>query len=221
MDFDRHVLINAWPLLVKGLGVTLAITFISLAIGIGLALVVCAARLARHRVIIWTARGYIEFFRTTPELVLIFWVYFCLPPIFDLRLSALTSGVLALSLVCGAFMAEIFRAGILAVPQGQIEAAHALAIPALHRWCTIVLPQAMRRMMPAFVNYFTELVKNSTLLAAIGAGELAYQAYTEGAKTFRYMELLSAIGILFFVVIFPLSMYARRAEAKTLSRTGQ
>jgi ABC-type amino acid transport system permease subunit len=173
-----------------------------------------------HGIAHHAARAYLAFFRTTPELVLIFWAYFCLPPIFGLRLSAPVSGIVALSLVCGAYMAEIFRAGIEAVPRGQVEAACSLGLSSLAIWVTILLPQAVRRMMPAFLNYLTELLKNSTLLAGIGVAELAYQAYTLGAMTYRYMELLTSIAVIFFIVILPLSLAARGVESWMARRTG-
>ena len=209
MDFDWRVITSNLPLLAQGLAVTLVIAGVALAAGAVLGLAVCAARLQRWRLPRLLARGYIAVFRITPELVLIFWVYFCFPPIFDLRLSAWTSGTLALTLVAAAYMAEIYRAGIESVPVGQVEAAQSLGLPTWVIWLRILLPQAVRRMMPAFINYLTELLKNSTLLAGIGVAELAYQAYTLGAQTYRYMELLSAVAVAFFVVIFPISLLAR------------
>ena len=221
MEFDRFVLLRYYPLLIDGLLTTLVAIGLSLGIGIVLGLAACVGSLhgrgAAHKV----SRIYINLFRAMPEIVLIFWVYFCLPLILDIRLSALACGVLALSVVTGAYLAEIFRAGVLAVPRGQVEAANALGIPHYYRWLHVILPQAVRRMMPAFVNYFTELLKHSTLLAGIGVTELTYQAYTLGAQTFRYLEFLSAIAVAYFVIIFPLSLYVRWTEMKLVQRTGQ
>ena len=118
-------------------------------------------------------------------------------------------------------MAEIYRAGIQAVPRGQLEAAAALSIPPFPRWKTIILPQAIRRMMPAFLNYLTDVLKNSTLLSAIGVAELALQAYTAGARSYRYLELLTAVGALFFLMIYPLSVAVRLMERRMATRTGQ
>ena len=221
MEFDHFVLLRYYPILLEGLLMTVIAIGISLGIGIVLGLLACLGSLLGRGTAHHVARAYVHLFRATPELVLIFWVYFCLPPILDIRLSALASGVLALSVVTGAYLAEIFRAGVLAVPRGQVEAAHALAIPGYYRWRHVILPQAVRRMMPAFVNYFTELLKHTTLLAGIGVTELTYQAYTLGAQTFRYLEFLTAIAIAYFLVIFPMSLYVRRTEVKLVERTGQ
>ena len=221
MEFDHFVLLRYYPILLEGLLTTVVAIAISLGIGIVLGLLACLGSLLGRGTAHHVARAYVHLFRATPELVLIFWVYFCLPPILDIRLSALASGVLALSVVTGAYLAEIFRAGVLAVPHGQVEAAHSLAIPGYYRWRHVILPQAVRRMMPAFVNYFTELLKHTTLLAGIGVTELTYQAYTLGAQTFRYLEFLTAIAIAYFLVIFPMSLYVRRTEVKLVERTGQ
>ena len=220
MDFDYHVLANNYPALIDGFWLTLFISSIALCAGIVLGLIACSASLRRAGIIYRASRLYVDFFRATPELVLIFWAYFCLPPILDVRMSGLTVGTLVLSLVAGAFIAEIFRAGIQAIPRGQIEAAEALAIPTYYRWLKIMLPQAVRRMMPALINYATELLKVSTLLAAIGVQEVAFEAYSIGARTFRYMESLSAVAVFFFVVIFPISLYVRRAESRLVRQTG-
>ena len=221
MDFDYFVLQRYYPLLLEGLLMTIVAIGISLGIGIVLGLVACLGSLLGPGTAHMVSRAYVHLFRATPELVLIFWVYYCLPPILDIRLSALASGVLALSVVTGAYLAEIFRAGVLAVPRGQVEAAYALGIPGYYRWRHVILPQAVRRMMPAFVNYLTELLKHTTLLAGIGVTELTYQAYTLGAQTFHFLEFLSAIAVAYFVVILPLSLYVRRAEVRLVQRTGQ
>jgi His/Glu/Gln/Arg/opine family amino acid ABC transporter permease subunit len=213
MTFDYHALLQYYPLLLSGLFMTVIITAIALLCGILIGLIVCLARISPYEIASTPARAYINFFRATPEMVIIFWVYFCAPPLLNVRLSALWSGTLALSLVAGAYLAEIFRAGIQSLPTGQIEAARALALPAFVRWWYVLLPQAVRLMLPAFVTYLTELLKNTTLVAAIGVAELFYQASTLGAQTFRYMEFLSAIAIGYFAVIFPISLLARYAKA--------
>jgi His/Glu/Gln/Arg/opine family amino acid ABC transporter permease subunit len=216
MTYDWHVLVQYHLMLLEGLQATILITLTALGTGLVLGLGLCAASLRRRGWLYLSARTYIDLLRTVPEMVLIFWVYFCFPPLLDWTLSGIASGTLALSLVAAAYLSEILRAGIESLPKGQTDAAHALGLGLYARWRFIILPQAVRRMMPAFVNYLTELLKNSTLLSAIGVGELVYQASTAGAQTFRYMEFLSAIGIGFFVVIFPLSLYVRQAESRRI-----
>jgi His/Glu/Gln/Arg/opine family amino acid ABC transporter permease subunit len=219
MDFDYHILIRSIPILLNGLGWTLLIATTAILGGSGLGLGLCAFNLSNIKSARWLSRTYIEFFRTTPEMVLIFWVYFCFPPLFDVRLSAFWSGTLALTLVTGAYLAEIFRAGIQSIGAGQGDAAKALGLKWHHRWALVILPQAFRRMIPAIMAYLTELLKNTALLSAIGVTELAYRASTLGAETFRYMEFLSAVGAIFFGIIYPVSLAARILEGRLLRRT--
>lgn len=203
-----------WPLLLGGLGVTVAATLVALAMGVVGGGLVCALRRSRPRWAVAAAHGYIQFFRTTPEMILIFWGYYCLPLLLNWQLSGFWTGSLVLGLVAAAYLAEIFRAGIEALPRGQWEAARALGLHPYPLWRRVVLPQALRLMIPPFVNYFTELVKNTTLLSAIGVGELSLQAYLLGGQTFRYLEFLTVIAVGYFFVIFPASVLARRLERR-------
>jgi His/Glu/Gln/Arg/opine family amino acid ABC transporter permease subunit len=214
MEFNTGVLAQHWPLLLQGLQLTVAATLVALAIGVAGGAVLCATGRSRRPWAVRLARAYVHFFRVTPEMILIFWGYFCAPLLLGLQLSGFWTGSGTLGLVAAAYLAEIFRAGIQAVPKGQWEAARALGLRFTPLWGRIVLPQALRLMVPPFVNYFTELVKNTTLLSAIGVGELALQAYLLGGQTFRYVEFLTAIAIGYFLVIFPASLLARRLERR-------
>lgn len=219
MDFDYHVLIQYSGDLLLGLVTTLWAIGITLGIAVLIGLLACIASLSASPFLRAIAKVYTDVFRVLPDIVLVFWVYYCFPLVFNLRLSALGSGILALSLTMGAFLGEIFRAGILTIPVGQLESAHALGLGPVARWSKIILPQAIRRMLPAFMNSFTELLKHTTLLAGIGVTELTYQAYTLGSRTFKQLEFLTAIAVLYFAVIFPLSILARHAEVRIRQRT--
>ncbi len=220
MRFEWDQLIRYGPDLLHAFGVTIVISAISLVIGIVLGMIACLGKLSGQGGAYRLSIAFIDFFRTIPEVVLIFWVYSCLPLLLSVRISSEACGVIALSLFSGAYLAEIFRAGVLAVPRGQVDAAHALAIPQVHIWRKIIIPPAIRRMMPAFVNFLTELLKATSLLSAIAVAEMAYVASILGAKTLSYFEFLSAIAVLYFVLIFPFSVWARRSEKKLLKRTG-
>lgn len=220
MRFDTHQLALNYHLILSGLEITLVITVLSLGFGVALGLILCLGKLRDRGVIYIVCSGIIDFFRTIPEVVLIFWVYACLPLLLSLRISAETSGVLALSLFAAAYLAEIFRAGVLSVPRGQVEASLSLGIPEFHIWYRIIFPPAIRNMMPAFVNFLTELIKATSLLSAIGIAEMSYQATVLGNKTFAYVEFLSAIAVLYFLIIFPLSLYARITEKRRIARVG-
>lgn len=212
MNFNMGVLEANYPALLGGLMVTCLATLIALSIGFVVAVIMVVLRLGGGK---WSRRfvdAYLTFFRTTPEMVLIFWAYFCLPAVLGIQMSGLTAGSLSLGLVTGAYLAEIFRAGIQSVPKGQFEAGRALGLSRFALWTRVVLPQGVPLMTPPFINYLTELIKNTTLLAAIGVAELAYVAYNLGAQTFRYFEFITAIGIGYFLIIFPISLLSRRLE---------
>ncbi len=205
-------------LLLTGLKYTVLVCVVSLAIGIVVGLAACFGKLMQRGPLSALARIYIDLFRTLPEIVTIFWIYACFPLVFGLRLDSVETGILALSLYSGAFLAEIFRAGIQSIPRGQFEAARALGIPAIWMWLSIILPQMVRLMIPAFIAFLTDLVKVSGLLSAIGVTELVYQASTISAKSFKYFEMFTAIGLIYFALIFPLSMLAQRYERKLAQR---
>ena len=214
MSFNLNVVLGSGPALVAGLLVTCLVTLIALAVGLLGAVLLQLLRSARSRALRRAVDGYICFFRTTPEMVLIFWAYFCMPIAFGWQVSGLGAGSVTLGLVAAAYLAEILRAGIESVPRGQVEAARALGLHRGPLWLRVILPQAMTIMTAPFMNYLTELIKNTTLLAAIGVGELAFVAYNLGAQTFRYFEFITAIGVGYFCLIFPISLLAHLLEQR-------
>jgi ABC-type amino acid transport system permease subunit len=152
-------------------------------------------------------------------MVVMFWIYYCGPLILDTRLSSFAAAAASMSLYAGAFLAEIFRAGILAVPRGQTEASRALGVPELFTWAEVILPQALRMMIPAFIGVVTLVVKVSGLASAIGVAELVYQANILSGQSYRYFELFTAVGIFYFALIFPLSLLAQHYERALVRRT--
>src|SRR5690606_6833662 len=138
---------------------------------------------------------------TLPEMVTIFWVYYCLPLLLDVSFSSTISGLISLALFAGAFLAEIFRAAILSVPKGQWEAAASLGVPDRWIWIRVILPQGLRTMGGPFIAFLTDLVKVSGLLSAINVADLVYQASIIGGATFRYIEVFTAVGILYLLII--------------------
>ncbi len=214
MDYNWNIVFRNYELLMQGLAITVQVTLVSVLIGFSIGGIVCAARLSKKKLIKNFARGYILFFRATPEMILIFWAYFCVPMIFEFKVSGFWTGSVALGLVTAAYLAEIFRAGFNAIPVGQLEAANSLGLKFYIKWRFIIIPQLMKIMIPPLFNYFTELLKNTSLLSGIGVAELALQAYLLGGQTFRYVEFLSAIAILYFLMIFPLSFISRKLELK-------
>lgn len=214
MSFDLTILLRNVDSLMLGFYWTVLMIVGALAFGSVLGGLACFAKIALHGPLKWIANGYIEFYRTIPEMVNIFWIFYCIPLIFDLRLSAVASGVLALSLYSGAFLAEIYRAGIAAVPPGQVEAAYASGLPRWAIWVYIIMPQALRLMVPAFITFLTDLVKVSGLLSAIGVAELVYQASILSNATWKHFEFFTAVGVLYFIIIAPLSLLSQEAARR-------
>lgn len=212
--FDYQIVISAFPALLQGLVTTVLVTVAAFLLATGLGTLLGAATLSPRRSLSKGALGFLHIARATPEMIAIFWAYYCLPILLGANLSGLTCGVLALGLIGGGYMAEIVRGGILAIDRGQWEAARSLAIPRPVIWFRVIAPQAIRKMLPAIVNYFTDLLKATTLLAGIGVGEVAYVAYLNGSASFRYLEPLTGVAILFFLLIFLLSVMARRLNAR-------
>lgn len=214
MELDWGIIGQHWPALLEGARITVIAFALSLALGLPLAALVCAGRLRGSGALAAMARGYVTLFRTIPEIVLIFWMFYCVPPLLGVNIGGLWTGSLALALVTGAYLSEIFRAGIESVAKGQWEAASALALPRATVWRRIVLPQAARIALPPFINFLTELLKGTTLLATIGVADLALKAYVLGAQTFRYMEFLTAIAFVYFIIIFPVARLAEAIERR-------
>jgi polar amino acid transport system permease protein len=163
-----------WRLLVTGLFGTLQLAIVSLAVGLALGLVVGMARYSRNRFLCWPATGFVEVFRNTPVLVQIMWFFFAFPVISPIEVSAYTAAALALSLNTSAFAAEIFRAGIQSITPGQWDAGRALGMTYTQQMRRVILPQAVKRMMPAFTNRVIELFKMTSLASAIAYPELLY-----------------------------------------------
>ncbi len=217
MELDFGIVWDHGPELLLGVQVTALAFLIALAVGAPLATLICAGTLRETGVLARLARGYVTMFRTVPEIVLIFWMFYCLPPLVGVRPTptiGVLFGSLALALVSAAYLAEIYRGGIQSVGRGQWEASRALALPRRTVWLRVIIPQATRISVPPFINFLTELLKGTTLLATVGVADLALKAYVLGAQTFRYMEFLTAIAVIYFVVIFPIARFAEYIERR-------
>ena len=218
MSFDTSILWQNLPVLASGVWMTLALVIVSLAIGIVIGLIICAGMLLGRGIAYYMSTGYVALFRALPEPVIIFWLYYCAPLILNTKLSAFEAGTIALAIPTGAYLAEIFRAGIEAVPRGQFEAARAVGLSPISVVWDVVAPQALRMMIPPMLGITTILIKNSALVSAIGVGELFYQAMVLGGQTLRYFEFLTAIAIMYFALILPLSLLVQHQERRLLGK---
>jgi len=201
-DFNS-VFANTDALLVGAVG-TLHIFAICLVAGLSLGLVVGLGRYARAPWFRWPATAFVEFFRNTPVLVQILWFYFALPMLLPFEISPLAAAALGISLNSAAFSAEIYRGGIESIDRGQAEAARALGMTSAQSMRRIVLPQALRRMLPALTNRGIEIFKMTTLASAVAYVELLQQGKLLASLNFNPIETYTVIAIVFFLCLLPM-----------------
>ncbi len=211
MIFDWNYAWEILPRLLDALQITIQATVLGMLLAMSLGLVLAAARQAPTRWISWPAGFIIEFVRSTPLLVQLYFFFFLLPGL-GLKMSALVTGILALGLHYAAYCAEVYRAGIESVPRGQWEAAQSLN---LGRWRTatgIVLPQAIPPIVPALGNYLVAMFKDTPLLSAITVVEVLQEAKIIGSASFRYTEPITMVGVMFLVLSLAAAWLVRRTE---------
>ena len=215
--FSQSIVI---PRLIDGMGITIKLTLISGSLGFIMGMILAIMRVSRSKILNAFASLYIGFFRGTPLLLQILFVYFALPTLLNITLDSLPAGILALTLNCAAYLAEIFRAGILSIPKGQTEAARALGLSHYQTLFKIIIPQTYRRIIPPVVNEFSALTKDTSLVSVISLSELLYVTQRLGAKYLRPWEVYiwSAIGYLIIVVL--LSTLASKLEKSLLQKGG-
>jgi polar amino acid transport system permease protein len=215
-QWDWHVLFTHDSLTVLKIGVkyTLLVSSLSLVFGTGLGLIAAMMRMSGKAPFSWIAYVYIDFFRTTPALVQLIWIFYVLPIVIGIGLSPITSGVIALSLNAGAFLAEVFRSGLQSIGKGQHDAAYVLGLRSDQKWVRVIFPQAFRRVLPATGNVFIGLLKDSSLLSIVAVPELTYQTQTHVANTFRPLELYTGLAIAYFVLTYPLSLATSALERR-------
>lgn len=206
MDYrwDFASIFDNYQALLVGAAGTLRIFVICLVLGLSLGLVVGLARYAKTRLLRWPAAAFVEFFRNTPVLVQIIWFYFAFPMLVPFEISPLTAAALGISLNSAAFSAEIYRGGIQSIEPGQWEAARAIGMTYLQIMRRIILPQAIRRMLPALTNRGIEIFKMTTLASAIAYVELLQQAKLIASLNFNPIEAYTVVALAFFVILYPL-----------------
>ena len=205
---------DAWtagPLL-RGLGVTLEISALSLLCTLILGLTTALFRLSDSFSARAIARGYLELIRNTPLLIQIFFVYFVVAPI--LNIGAFASAILALSLFEGAYAAEILRAGIVSLHRGQWEAAHSLGLGAFDTYRDVILPQAIRRVLPPLAGQGISLIKDSSLVSTIAIYELTMQGQRIVAETFLAFEIWFTVAAIYLILTFGLSLVVHMLERR-------
>jgi polar amino acid transport system permease protein len=198
----------------QGLGVTVGFTVAIVVLGLIAGLVSALANLSRFGLPRWLALSYIEVFRCTPVLVQLVWFYYALPVLSGIEISAVSASILALSLYGGSFYSEIIRGGIVSIDPGQNEAAAALGMTPGQAMRRIILPQALKRMVPPLMNQSIIQFKNTSLVSVLAVPDLLYQGQVAAHDSYRPLEVYSAVAVAYFVLLFPLTAIVRQGEKK-------
>jgi len=217
-NWDFSAVFANKALLLMGLQNTVILGAICLVLGLFFGMFVGMARYSRNPVFYWPSTAFVEVFRNTPVLVQIVWFFFAFPIISPFDINAFTAATLGLTLNTTAFSSEIYRAGIQSIDKGQWEAAKALGMGYGEQMRRIILPQAVKRMIPAFMNRAVELMKMTSLASVIAYGELMHQAKTISTIEFNPIEMYTAVALLFFALIYPAAIAVQHFEKRLAAR---
>lgn len=209
-----------WLMLLRSLGYTVLLTLLALIFAMVIGLIFALCNVSRSKALNAVGTVYVDAIRGVPLIVLAFFIYFGVPQGFrfiginNFRLPALQAGTIALAMNCGAYMAEIFRAGIQSIDKGQMEAARSLGLTYGTSMKEVILPQAFRVMIPSIINQFIITLKDTSILAVIGYPELTNMGKTISGNTFKSLETWAIVGIMYMIVIVTLSKLAKTVERK-------
>lgn len=205
------------PRLLHGALITVLVTVAAMAVALVIGFVLALMRMDRRRFyLLWPAQAFVEVIRDTPLLVQLFYIFYVLPFI-GVRLETYVAGILGLAINYGAYLSEVFRSGIEAIPKGQWEASDALGMTTTHSMRRIILPQAIKIIIPPVGNYFIALFKDSALVATIAIPELLLTGQMIASETFQYFQVYTAVFIIYFIISFPASLGLRWLERQMAS----
>lgn len=214
MSFNVDLAVSAIPLLLMGALVTVKITAISVGLGIVIGLFVGIARIAHSRILRVLAAIYVDFLRGTPLLVQIFLIYFALPIITGHHMDPFVAAIASCSINSGAYVAEIFRAGIQSIDAGQMEAGRSLGMTWGQTMRYIIVPQAFKRVIPPLGNEFIALLKDSSLVSVIGFEELTRRGQLVIARTYGSLEIWTCVAILYLIMTVTISRFVAYLERR-------
>ncbi|HEY6431846.1 MAG TPA: amino acid ABC transporter permease [Acetobacteraceae bacterium] len=212
--FRWSALLPYLPMFGLGLLVTFEVSIASELLAIIIGLIAGMARLSRLRAAQAVAVAYIDFFRGVPLLVTLVWIYYGVSLIFHINISAFVAGVSGLGVTYGAFLAEVFRAGIEAIPKGQTEAAYSLGLSRAKTMRHVILPQALRVIFPPLANSFIGMLKDSSLVAILSVTDLMRVGMIVAADTFRAFEAYTFVAVIYYIVTFITARIVSRLERR-------
>lgn len=214
MSFDFSLIWNSLPLLLAGAGVTIEITAIAVGLGFVFGLITSVCRLSGVKILNILAVCYVNIIRGTPLLVQIFLIYFALPMIIGERINPFVAAVAACSVNSGAYVAEIFRAGIQSVDKGQMEAGRSLGLSWMQTMRYIILPQAFKHVIPPLGNEFISMTKETSLVSVIGFEELTRHGQLIIAKTYGSFEIWLTVAFIYLVMTFTIAQLVSYLERR-------
>ncbi len=214
MNFSLDIMTSAFPLLLAGAAITIEISALSVFLGLIIGCFVGIARLGSLRLLRLLANFYVDFIRGTPLLVQIFLVYFALPGIIGQRVDPFFAAISACSINSGAYIAEIFRAGIQSIDKGQMEAGRSLGMTWTQTMRYIIVPQAFKRIIPPLGNEFIAMLKDSSLVSVIGFEELTRRGQLIIARTYASFEIWLAVAVIYLIMTFAVARLVAALERR-------
>ncbi|GGA62181.1 amino acid ABC transporter permease [Pelagibacterium lentulum] len=212
-NFNFNVVWRDWDLLASGLALGLFLAVVSIAIGCVLGLISAFGMVSRHRPLRWLALGYVSAIRNTPILVLILFTYFALPQL-GFALDKIQSFIFTLAIYAGAYLAEVFRGGLLAIPKGLREGGLSIGLTETQIKAYIIVPVMMRNVLPSLSNNFISLFKDTSLAAAIAVPELTFYARKINVETFRVIETWMVTSLIYVFTCYLIANLLRRLETR-------
>jgi His/Glu/Gln/Arg/opine family amino acid ABC transporter permease subunit len=203
MQFDWSVIWTHREALLQGAALTVGLTVVTMLLAVPGGIVLALMRLSSNRLLSNVSLAFVEFFRNLPLILVIYWVFYVMPMAADVQFSPLTTALVALVCNVSAYNAETFRAGINSIRKGQMEAALAIGMSRRQAMFKVVIPQAARRILPVLASTWISLFKDTSLVSVIAVGELAYSAMQIRAQTFRVLEMLTAMAVLYWLMGYP------------------
>lgn len=212
MNFEQ--IIPSMPYILQGIWVTLQIVLIAGLLGFAIGIILSLFKIGRVPFLRWFADGYTSIFRGTPLVLQLMIIYYASPQLFGVQIEAYTAAILAFGLNSAAYISEIIRAGIQAVDKGQREAAMALGVPYNKMMKDVILPQAMKNILPALMNEFITLTKESAIVTVIGVTDIMRRAYIVGSDKFSFLEPLLFAGLIYYLMVLVLTFAGKWVEGR-------
>ncbi|MDQ0858477.1 amino acid ABC transporter permease [Bacillus sp. V2I10] len=214
MNLDFPAIAPSIPFILQGIPVTLKIVGLSALIGFILAVILALMKISRIKPLMWIADAYTSIFRGTPLILQLLIIYYGAPQILGFEIDPYPAAVATFALNSGAYISEVIRAGIMAIDKGQREAAMALGVPYSKMMKDIIFPQAIKNILPALMNEFITLTKESAIVTIIGVQDIMRSSYIVGGQTYRYFEPILIAGLIYYVMVIILTLLGKLVERR-------